>query len=274
MIVARSLRSELRFICPDADIARHLAYVEATPKMVGVDLEPIEFRIIDLGGGFYDLDNHYAGTPGPPRHIVERAHTILREQLAAETPGLPVLHAASLIIEGRRCLIIAEKGSGKTTLMLEALRQGIGVEGDEHVAVDTDHVIARPRSLRIKAGSLDFAEEFRERILASPSIKDWNDSPIYSLAPRTDTVDWRIIPGPADVIVRLQPNHHALTSVTPMSWEQSFASLIDNAFLPENGRGSALGKLQRLATATRAWNMRIGDLERAFWHLRQICSRL
>lgn len=274
MIVARSLRSELRFICPNEEIARHMAYVEATPEMVGVDLEPVDIPILDLGGGFYDFEPPYDGAPGSARHLVERAHHILRERLMAETPGVAVLHAASLVIEGRRCLIMADKGSGKTTTMLKALREGIGIEGDEHVAVYPDHVLARPRTLRVKESSLDLAGELRERIAASPMIADWNGAHIYSLAPRSEAVEWRIAPGQADVIVKLRPNHHALTSVARMPWQPAFASLLENAFLPTLRRGAALGNLQRLARAAPAWEMRIGDLDRAIWHLRHLCMRV
>lgn len=274
VIVARSLRSELRFHCPDDEAARHLAYVEATPDMPDLDLRPIEVRIARAGGVYYDFAPPFPSSPGTVGHMVERAHRLLRDQLALETEGAAILHGASLIVDERRCLVLAEKGSGKTTLVLEALRRGLSVETDEHIAVFPDHVLARPRTLRIKAGSLEFAEDLRDRITSSPMIRDWSGSEIYSFAPRTDSVHWRIRPGPADALVVLTPNHKGLTSVDRMGWQQAFSALLDNSFLPENGRGAALARLQRLAATIPCWHMRIGDLARAIWHLRQIANRV
>lgn len=274
VIVARSLESEVRFDCPDADVARAISFVAAEPDMGSVNLDVIDVQVVRLDHGFYDFSPPRSGAPGTARHAVERANTVLRDQLVKELAGTPLVHAASLIIEGRRCLILAEKGSGKTTLMLEALRQGITVEGDEHVAVYEDSVLARPRTLRIKANSLSLAGHLRERILAAPSILDWNGSPIYSLVPNTTATDWHIARGPAHAIVHLQPNHHALTSTTRMQWDESFTRLLDGVLLPQTGRARALGNLQRMAMTKPGWSMRIGDLDRAIWHLRQICVRL
>ena len=273
MIIARSLLSEVRFHCPDETSARQLAYIGADPEMPGTRLDSLEVNILDLGGGFYDFGPPHPTGPGTARHMVERAHMYLRDRLGAEAVGAALLHGASLIIEGRRCLVVAEKGSGKTTLMLVALQQGLAIEADEHVAVFPDHVLARPRTLRIKAGSLAFAAEFRERILSSPAIHDWNGNAIYSFAPRTDRVDWRIRPGPADAVVVLEPNHAGLTCVDRMSREQAFSRLLTHAFLPSSGRAPALGNLHRLASAAQCWKLRLGNPDRAIWHLRQILSR-
>ena len=169
--------------------------------------------------------------------MVERAHRLLRDHLAQETDGMPVLHGASVIVNGRRCLILAEKGAGKTTLVLEALKRGLHVEADEHIAIFPDYVLARPRTLRIKAGSLEFAGSLRDQISSSPMIKDWNGSEIYSFAPRNDTVEWRIQSGPADALVVLTPNHKGLTSVGRMNWQQAFSGLLQT-LIPSRERSS------------------------------------
>ena len=45
VVIARSLKHELRFCCCDDEIYRRLKYVEATPVMSAVDLVPIEIAI-------------------------------------------------------------------------------------------------------------------------------------------------------------------------------------------------------------------------------------
>ncbi len=69
---------------------------------------------------------------------------------------------------------VANKGTGKTTLLCHLLSVGAACEGDENIIVRDDDVIARPRLLHVKEGSLPRLPELSRRIeggLAGAMIK-------------------------------------------------------------------------------------------------------
>lgn len=275
VIVARSLDRELRFRCPDAATARALAYVAAEPEMPPPGAPLLEVEVVPAATRFYDFAPPQPSAPGSPEHLVERAHRLLRDVLVAETPGDPLIHGGSLVLDGRRILVIADKGVGKTTFMLHALAAGIGVEADEHVAVRAGEVLARPRSLRVKASSVPLAPAvLQPAILAAPTIRDWYGNPIHAFAPALPGRPWCIAPGKADHLVFMEANHGGLTGLGRLDREAAFQRLLDNVFLPETGRGAALARLHRLVGETPCWGMRIGAIGRALWHLRQLARLL
>lgn len=202
--------------------------------------------------------------------MVERAHQLLRRVMIDELPGTPIIHGGSLQFNGRRFILPADKGTGKTTFLLKCLSLGIAVEGDEHVVVREHDVIARPRTLRIKPGSAELIPELKDQILASPYITDWDGSKIYSFSPQTDEVSWQIFAGTPDHIVFLEPNHSGLTSVRPLDKIEAFSRLMNNTLLPETGQAAAIARLHILMGTVRLWSLKIGDLNSAIWHLQQI----
>jgi hypothetical protein len=270
VIVARSLDREVRFHCPDNVTTEALAYVAAAPRMSPPIRDPIDVAVSQVEDGYYDFDRPQVSNPGTAGHMVERAHRILRDVFVEETRTDPVIHGGSLLVDGRRFVVIAGKGTGKTTFLLKCLSSGVPVEADEHVVVRQDHLLARPRTMRIKASSLDLMPELGERILASPAVKDWAGNAIYSFAPRTDAVDWQIAPGRASFLVFLEPNHGGLTSAARLGREEAFERLLKSIYLPPRGRGPALARVHCLAGETKCYKMRIGELSRALWHLKQL----
>ena len=209
-------------------------------------------------------------TPGTSDHLLNRAHQILRDLLIAETAGCPVIHGASIVVNRKRLLLMAEKGVGKTTLSLKCLAAGLTVEGDEHIVVRSDEVVARARTLRVKQGSISVVPELAQQIQASPKIPEWNGDLIYSVAPRLAGQRWTIKPGRADVLLFLTANHGGLTSIKFLTANQAFGRIMQTTYLPENGRAAALGRLRMLVTGARCIEMRLGCLETAIWHLRQL----
>jgi hypothetical protein len=270
VIVAKSLPSTVRFHCPDDASATALAFVAAEPDMPGLPPRHIDVPIVALGNGFYDFGAPFPSQPGTARYLVERSQTLLNQRLAEEMPACPLIHAGSLLVDGRRFVLVAAKEVGKTTLLLHCLNQGMSVEGDEHVVVGEGGVIARPRTMRVRAGSLDLVPELKSAILASPHVSDWYDNPVFSFAPQTETVAWRIGPGPADFLVFLAPNHGGLTSVKRLDEATAFARLLENIYLPESGKGPALARLHQFTRGVGRWLLTIGCLERALWHLQQL----
>lgn len=273
VVTARSIASLIHFHCADDVLANRLSYIAADPDIHGQDATPVDIRSVRLHDEFYDFSPPHDGLPGTCEHMLNRAHQILRDAMLAETAGEPIAHAASIVVNDRRFMVMADKGSGKTTLSLRCLAEGFAVEGDEHVVIRQNDVLARPRTLRIKPGSLAHVPEFEQHIRTCPAIADWDGNLIYSVAPQTAQTDWTIKPGPADVLLFLTPNHGGLTSTNPLSANQAFERLMKTVFLPETGKPAALARLHNLTRTAQRFEMRLGCLKAATWHLRQL-SRL
>ena len=174
IVVAHLLRKRVRFHCVDEHLAGVFAFIRAEPVTSPPCNDSIDIETVLDRNGFYDFKGIYSGNPGTSSHLLNRAHQILRDVLLAEEPGAPILHGASVVAEGCRFILLADKSTGKSTTCLKCLAAGFRVEGDEHVAVLETDVLARARTLRIKQSSLGIVPELDDIIRACPSIQDWN----------------------------------------------------------------------------------------------------
>jgi hypothetical protein len=270
VVTARSITSIIHFHCADDILAERLSFIAAEPHMPEQEATQVNIGSVILSDDYYDFTPPHDGFPGTCEHMLNRAHQILRDAMLVESSRAPIAHAASVVVNDRRFLIMADKGSGKTTLCLRCLAEGFAVEGDEHVIIGQKDVLARPRTLRIKQGSLAHAPELEERIRNCPAIADWDGNLIYSIAPQTHDSSWTIKPGPADVLLFLTPNHGGLTSTKLLSPTQAFERLMKTVFLPETGKSAALACLHNLTRTAESLEMRLGCLKTAAWHLRQL----
>ena len=75
-----------------------------------------------------------------------------------------------------------------------------------------------------------------------------------------------VTPG-SDVFVFLEPNHGGLTSVERLSTKSAFEQAMREAFVPDQNEGVALATLHTVLSRAACWRMRIGNLDRAIWHL-------
>ncbi|MCY6380223.1 hypothetical protein [Hoeflea prorocentri] len=223
-----------------------------------------------LDDGQFDFDPPFSSDPGDANHMVARAYRLLSDSFLAENPSDPVLHGGSLISNGQRFLVSAQKGNGKTTLLLACLAAGMPVEADEHVVLRKGDLIARPRTLRIKSGSVGLVPLLKDKVLASPSLRDWNGDFIYSFPPQTEQVRWKIRSGQADQLIFLEANFGGASSVERLEKDEALALLLQNCFLPDSNKSDALARIYGLAQDTPAWQVHVGDLGQAVSHIQRI----
>ena len=70
-------------------------------------------------------------------------------------------------------VLVGPKGAGKTTLALRLIAEGYEIEGDENVFVVGDHVVARPRALRVKASTIELIPSLVETLRLVPHYREW-----------------------------------------------------------------------------------------------------
>jgi hypothetical protein len=273
VICIRTLTHEFRVLtdCPQA--ARTLAYIETRPQ-ISIPSPAVTELQVERAHGFYRLGLPKGGMiEGSALHLLDALHRFILALLEEEAPGAPLVHAGSIHLEGVPMLLIGAKSSGKTTLVLELLGNGHAVEGDEHVIVRESDLMARPRTLRVKASSLTLVPALADRIRQTPSVLDWESCPIYAVSPAIAGKKWEISPMHPRHIIFLEANHGGHTVAKPITTEEAFRRLLSRCFLPQTAPSGAVARLRRVARETQAWEMSLGDLVGAQRHLLTIARQ-
>jgi hypothetical protein len=263
-VVIRSLTREYRISTGSPELAGLLAFIDARPEMVDLPLTAVEISADLVPGGFR------LSVPGREvfaRTYIEaanRLHAMTFTSVQEEAPGAPLVHGASLVHDGQRLIVIGPKGAGKSTLTLHLLAHGFEVEGDEHVALRESDLVARPRRMRVKPGSLPLVPSLAEAVRRSPRVDDpLSGGPVYAVDPAISGRTWRIRPGHADHLVFLEANHGGGSALSAIGQDHAFPRLAEHCLLPADGRAAATARLHRLASEAQAWRLALGDLDEA-----------
>jgi len=209
---------------------------------------------------------------GSSSYCLDRLHGLMRWDLMQSHPGRPLIHGATVRIGGKRFLIAAGKGTGKSTLALYLLSRGYDVESDEHLVIEDTHVIAQPRTLRIKPDSLAIVENLPPAIWQAPRYLSWSGSNLYAVSPALFGRPWHISRGRLDGMLFASPNHGGRSTVTPLSVDEGFRRLFQNAYFLGTGIGQMAARLRRLVTETPAYGMQLGSFKSAEWHLNRLAG--
>jgi hypothetical protein len=267
--IVRSITREYRIRTSSPEIAPFLAFIEARPEMQGSTLEPVEIAAEPLAEGFRVRLPTRETQDQTAVAAANRIHETILAGVQDEAPGAPLVHGASLVHEGRRVILVGRKGAGKSTLTLHLLARGFEVEGDEHVVLREGDLIARPRRMRIKPGSLPFVPEFTDAVLNSPAVPDAFGTTVYAVDPAISGRPWRVRAGRADHIVFLAPNHGRRSTLGAVPRDEAFRRFAADCLFPKD-KLVALTRLRRLAAEARTWGMLLGGLIEAEDHLRNL----
>ena len=273
-IICRTLRREYRLYSPTEEIRASISFVEASPDLPDAVLEPAEI-FIGMRDGFL-----VARTPtgnlieGTSSHLISAMHRRIFNDLVDGDPGAPFIHGATVVIGGKRLLLVGRKGCGKSTLALYLALAGHKVEGDEHLLIRANEVVARPRTLRIKEGSLALLAHAPPAIWEAPSIHNWDGSVIRSISPAVCGHPWVIRAGELDAMIFLSANHGGKSVARPVTRADALRHLMDELMLPNVGVAVAAGRIQRLSLDVPSYKLSLGELDMAEWHLRQIADML
>lgn len=273
-IVCRTLRREYRLHPPSDEVAQRLRFVEAAPELPAPPLEVIDIRVRFRDGFLVATLPSGALVEGTPNHLISAMHRIILADLVEGEPGAPFLHGATVMIGERRVLLVGHKGSGKSTLSLHLVLAGHQVEGDEHLVIRDSEVVARPRTLRVKEGSLRLVSGLPDQVWEAPYIHNWDGSVIRSISPAVGGRPWVIRPGKLDAMVFLVANYGGRSAARPIAGKDAFSRLMGEVMLPRSGVATAAGRLRRVAMGVPSYQLLLGDLATAEWHLSRIASQL
>lgn len=274
-LVVRTLHREFRLQCPDAETADALAFMTIAPEIPGAVLEPVPVAI-HRHQGFLQMEMP-RGEPveGTAAHLLAVLHRLIRDDIVQSEPRAALVHGASVVHPQRpetRILIVGHKEAGKTTLALKLIEAGFIVEGDEHLVVRPTDVIARPRTLRVKSGSLPFVPALEPRIAAMPFVPTWDGNRIYAVPPDIGGASWVIRPGTVAHVVFLEPNHGGWSSLRPIAPGEAFRRILPETLLPDAAVALAAARLRGLVTTAQTWRLSVGDLDGATIHVQRMIS--
>jgi hypothetical protein len=246
-------------------VFRALQYLECDPEIVGrtlenmtISIEPYRerYRISESGEPLWEETT--------PRAVMERLHVHLFNLSLVDFPTAPLLHAASLLKNGQRFLLVGDKGTGKTSLTLRLIRDRYQIEGDENVFVTPDGIVARPRSLRVKESTIKFMPGIARIVASAACYTDDFGQRIYNLDPRlAGAPSWRIEYGTVDAVLVLRPNHGGDSSLRPLSPLPLLREATFETGLHETDRGKAISALTKAIGSTRGFELSLGDHDSA-----------
>ena len=266
-VVCRTLRHEFRLHAPSAELREQLRFIETEPSLPGIELRAVDIPIEPCGCFWRANLPHIGRFEGTAAYLVAILHRVVILDLIEGEPTAPLLHGATVCVGGRRLLIAASKGAGKSTLALHLLLRGHAVEGDEHLVVRPADVIVRPRTLRLKQGTLNLVGGLPDAVWHAPFVEDWEGSPVRAVSPAVAGREWQIRAGALDGIVFLEANHGGRSAAKPLNAEEAFRRLMSHVLMPSQGIAAAAARLRRLASQIVAWQLLIGDLGVAEWHI-------
>lgn len=269
-IVVRTLTREYRLHPPDGAAARDFAFMAIEPEIVGAALAPVDLSIARTDGLYTLARPGGSVVAGGAAHLLAVLHGMVFRDVRAASPGAPLLHGATIVGPHGRMILVGSKGTGKTTLTLHLVALGWRVEGDEHLVIDAADVVARPRTLRIKPGTLALVPALADAVRRCPSVDSWDGLPIYAVAPSIAGLPWRIERGRLDHLVFLEANHGGRSMMRPIGPDEAMRRLLGEALLPPSGVAGAAARLRTLATTRPAWRLSVGDLDGAVRHLSRI----
>jgi hypothetical protein len=263
-VIARTLARRIVMRTTDREAFEAMRFLHCEPEIVAAPeaetvliIEPVQNRYCVLEQG------QQVEEGVDVKSVVDRLHSRLFTYSLGDRPRAGLLHAASLRRGGRRLLIAGAPAAGKTTLALRLIRSGYDLEGDEHVFLEEDGVIARPRACRVKEGSLALLPELAKVMSSIPVYVDDLGRRIFNVDPRMIGGSWRIEKGEVACLIVLQPNHGGHSSLRPMSPLGLAQALMSEMGLREIGRRASIGAVAGFVSRTRGFELSLGDHESA-----------
>jgi len=175
------------------------------------------------------------------------------------------IHAGCGEYNGKRFLMVGDKGAGKTTLMTRLLFEGMHIEGDELVLIRDGKTVPFPRRFHIKKSSLNLLPQIRAITDTLPYIKKDDEPELYSFAPSNAGFGWKIENKKTDFIFYLEPARGRKTRVEKCPKYMMVQKAMPLTFFSNTHDHEKIGKLCNIIVNAVCYILHIGDLDSAVY---------
>ena len=187
----------------------------------------------------------------------------LYRSAVAEFPDHLRIAAASGYCADGTFLVAGPARSGKSTLAVRLMLDGIAMAGDELVLLHDGVTVAVPRKFELRESSvmsiagLASAEKYR-RIAANPAAER-----VVAIDPREFGLPWRIDPREVVTIICLEPNFGARSRLTACTKVETLRRLMPVCTPPASGRREWIADLCGTVDRVGTFVLELGDLDSA-----------
>jgi len=259
-VIARTLTRRFVMRTTEREAFEAMRFLACGPEIVAEPAIDVAISVEAFRGRYRILEEgREVAQALDTRSVVDDLHARLFTYSLKERPRAGIIHAALLRRGNRRVLIAGSKGAGKTTLALRLVRSGYEMEGDEHVFLDDDGFVARPRACRVKETSVALLPECADAILSAPVYEDVNGSRIFNVDPTAIGGSWRIEKGNVDRVIVLRPNHGGYSSLRCMPSMMVAQTLISELGMRLVDRGASIGAVAALVSRAKLFDLSLGD---------------
>lgn len=184
------------------------------------------------------------------------------------------IHAGCGEWDGRRFIVVGDKGVGKTTLMLHLLFNGFRIIGDELVLVRDGKATPFPRRFHIKEGSKGLIPLMSEMFDSLPFNMTSYGQKMYSFTPLDAGYGWKIDEGEVRAIFYLVPNHGGESRIEACPKFMMVHRVMSMSFLSETADHMKINQLCSMIDRADCYVLQVGDLEGAVSALQEKMSVL
>lgn len=194
-----------------------------------------------------------------------------REALGGITDRIRI-HAGCGEWEGKRFLVVGDKGAGKTTFMVTLLLAGFRVVGDELALVKDGKAIPFPRRFNIKQESTRLLPQLKARFETLPYNMTYYNHKMYSLSPHDVGREWKVDEAEVRAVFYLVPNHGGETRIEECPKYLMVNRVMPMSFLSEKDDHMKIRHLCRMIDNAECHTIYIGGLEGAVAGLQEKLS--
>ena len=192
--------------------------------------------------------------------MINKLLALVHSKALSHFGGTLRIHAGYGEREGRRFIVVGDKGTGKSTLMVRLLLSGFRVTGDELVIVKGGEALPFPRRFHIKQGSVPLLPEMAALFETLP----WNDTTyghkMFSFSPMDAGREWKVDAGKIDAVFHLEPNHGKKTYIEECPKYKMVERVMPMTYLSETEDHRKIPAVCRIVDEADCYVLGIGDL--------------
>ncbi len=173
--------------------------------------------------------------------------------------GWQTVHGGLVTIDGRRVLVVGDKGAGKTTLMMRLLADGHAVEGDENALTRDGLAVALPRRFHVKPGTAALVPELSDALADAPRTHLSDGTPIIGFDPTEAGLGAATRLAPVEVAVVLRSDAAEPRGWRPLSTVEAVQAAVTHAVATTDSRPALLAACAALLGQARGVELARAD---------------